>query len=351
MNKNMYKKGKNANKTIKHRKKRNYNHKNTQKKMVKNTEQMKGGAVCDDLVTINQSNLLDIFKYNIQVPKLVIPYIFNIVIDDSATGGPGLSPDATSSKTSDTISSSGTSNSSSISSNTSSSDSGKKSDTSSSTKGSRDSGKKSSSPAQKAFEAAEKPDFLKNLVFGQEPMDGDCFFHAVANQLNQILTFKDGKNPNFDQQTIRTTLAEHYTKNPDKIKDVGKAGALEIARDNFTDNTDEYTRLIGMPNKKGGIFATQFDIVSIQGDNALVTLTNGTVVYIDVYNVLKNELKYRISGDFENQAQLRKDGIQILLLFSGGNHYDRLYFNTADEYNTYADNIVLPKNKGILGIP
>ena len=327
MNKNMYKKGKNANKTVRYKKKRNNNHKNTQKKMVEiggegmnkimnkvMNKVMKGGAVCDDLSTINQSNLLDIFKYNIQVPKLVIPHIFEIVIDELATGVPGSSPDASSSKSS-----------------------GKSSSKSSS----KSSGKsKSSSSKNVNFSDAKKQLFEQQLMYDSIAKDGNCFFAAIASQLNEIYIghiFPGFKlTIEITQQDIRNAIGIYY-RLPDNYKvlqEQARENALFFG--NVSDkNVDADTYIKGI---EGNQWGAEKEMSAIE-DGALNALTDNRQIGVYIYGIRDGRLYNTGFGSLLNQAT-RKNSIPIIFFYndkgsgSGGNHYDRLYFDAADANKT-----------------
>lgn len=323
MNKNMYKKGKNANKTVRYKKKRNNNHKNTQKKMVKiggeemnkgMNKVMKGGAVCDDLSTINQSNLLDIFKYNIQVPKLVIPHIFEIVIDELATGVPGSSPDASSS-------------------GSSSKSSGKSSGKS-----------KSSSSKNVNFSDAKKQPFEQQLMYDSIDKDGNCFFAAIASQINEIS--RQNIFPGFEltkeinQQDVRNAIGTYYklADNYKVLQDQSNAKALFFGNvENMSDNpVDADTYITGIEGKQWG---AEKEMSAIE-DGALNALTNNSQLSIYIYGIRDGRLYNTKFASVLLNPEIRKDSIPIIFFYndkgggSGGNHYDRLYFDAADANKT-----------------
>ena len=322
MNKNMYKKGKSANKTVRYKKKRNNNHKNTQKKMVEiggegmnkiMNKVMKGGAVCDDLSTINQSNLLDIFKYNIQVPKLVIPHIFEIVIDELATGVPGSSPDASSS------SSSGKSIGKSKSSSSKS---------------------KSSSSKNVNFSNAIKQPFEQQLMYDSIAKDGNCFFAAIASQLNEINRqniypgFKLAKE--ITQQDVRNAIGTYYRlpANYKVLQEQSNANALFFGNiSDKTVNADTYIK--GIEENQWG---AEKEMSAIE-NGALNALTNNRQIGVYIYGIRDGRLYNTGFGSLLKQAT-RENSIPIIFFYndkgsgSGGNHYDRLYFDAADANKT-----------------
>jgi len=337
MNKNMYKKGKNANRTIKHRKKRNHNYKNTQRNMEKGRggimmyKEMKGGAICDDLSTINQSNLLDIFKYNIQVPKLVIPHIFEAIMDDLATGGPSSTASIKSPISTTPISSSSSPSSSSSSSSSSSISSSGSTPPAS-----------GSSSTETLFKDAIKLPFEEQLMYYPIAKDGDCFFTTIATQLNDINRqkiypdFKMAKD--ITQQDVRNAIANYY-RLPDNYKDLqDQAAANALFFGNMSDksvNADTYIN--GIEGKQWG---AEKEMNAIE-HGALNDLTSNRQISVYVYGIRKGQLYNNGFGSSLNQAT-KKNSIPVIFFYNdkgvkgsgGGNHYDRLYFDAGNSAET-----------------
>lgn len=152
------------------------------------------------------------------------------------------------------------------------------------------------------------PKELDGVKVYKAPADGNCFFHSVAHQLHDL-------NPSLNQQMIRDACAD-YLQSTDDYNDV-----LETGND-VLDKPDYIQAL------KTRLWGGHLEMTFIQ-NGCLDKLIHSQPL---VFTVFKPEGKQlvRYNGiEVPNDPTTRRP---IRLLYTGGVHYDGLYFDDGKDH-------------------
>jgi hypothetical protein len=227
------------------------------------------------------------------VPKLVIPHIFEAIMDDLATGGPGPTPNASIKSPPASVKSPPASVKSppaSIKSPPASGSSPPASIKSPPASSSSPPASSSSSSTETLFKDAIKLPFEEQLMYYPIAKDGDCFFTTIATQLNDINRqkiypgFKMAKD--ITQQDVRNAIANYY-RLPDNYKDLqDQSAANALFFGNMSDksvNADTYIN--GIEGKQWG---AEKEMNAIE-HGALNDLTNNRQISVYFYGLRKGQ--------------------------------------------------------------